>query len=187
MLAPAALLPLLLALARPALAAEPDFAAEWNRYFQNLDWRPPVDHLYRPPPAGPNPRPFFVPRDTAALNPPRAQQLQRLYKPWGDGYLRLPVHRQTFNDTRHRRAGRIRRPSKPTYPSNGATGGTEPNGNSSLAAVPLRRRKRQILPASTAQSSAPGVPEADATNPNRQAGWSRLDDYEGLAYMIPRR
>jgi len=206
MLAPTAtVLPLLLSLhaAGPVLAAEKvGFSDQWNEHSRNLDWRPPIDHIYNPPAAGPDPKPWFVSRAASAgaadavnlpnLAPPHARQPQRRYQPLGDGFVRLPVHRQTFNDTLHRRDGRLRRSSKPAYPNNGAIVGTEPNGNPSLPAVPLRqKRKRQVNTASTQPNAVavpPDVPAPAVTpDPNRKPLRSSLDDLMGHAYMIPRR
>jgi len=125
-------------------------------------------------------------------------KLQRVFQPWGDGYVRMPVQRHVFNASdgkgvptggRTFRTGRRRRPNKPTYPTltttvlpplgtNGLIEARDDEPHGYWEGLKAMKRDEAIKRETAVQADA----KIAADQP--KFGWSHLDDYEGLAYLI---
>jgi hypothetical protein len=184
---------------QPPLLNTDDFnhAAFWEGLKKSFT--PPAEPLRSPYGPQPEPRhPHLRERDTAARPPvefpARSMQLSRLYRPWGDGFVRMPVQRQKLNETggRRPRAGRMRRPNKSTYPANnGNSGGLAPNvtmaplpttvvaetasGNATPAGSARRRRSipaRDVAIGNPAAAQAQPAPAAaEKTDKDKPPGY----------------
>ena len=155
----------------PPLIGNDDFdhTAFWEKLKQ--EWHPPEEGLREP--QGPMPKPLH-PHLAKRAMAGRAMQMSRLYRPWGDGFVRMNMQRQVFNETngggRRPRAGRIRRPNKSTYPANnGDVGGVAPNAttvNDTAAAAPGAVQPTEVLEHSGGETAAAGARRRRRAIPN---------------------
>jgi len=197
-------------------------AAFWEQL--KKDFTPPGEPLRSP--YGPQPEPrhphlagaaYARRRDAAGRRPPvdlpeRPMHLSRLYRPWGDGFVRMPMQRQRLDETKRWRPGpgRPRQPNRPTYPPNaGIQGGLAPNVSTAPLpvtpaavgddAAPAKQRRgapipaRDVLVGNPAAAIADPVPAAESKDKPKGYqdkpgfAWNRLyEAYPGLAYMIGR-